>query len=61
MGLVKGGMRTPGSDVPCIFVGPGTGIAPMRAMIEQRIHQHSKGTLSTFLINDRQPSRLWKS
>jgi len=41
--LVKGGIRTPSSDVPCIFVGPGTGIAPMRAMIEQRVHEGDIG------------------
>ena len=61
VGLVKGGMRAPGSDVPCVFVGPGTGIAPMRALIEQRIHQRSKSMLSTVLSNDRQPSCIWKS
>ena len=43
VGIVKGGMRVPDSNVPCIFVGPGTGIAPMRAMIERRIHESSKG------------------
>ena len=42
--LVKGGIRTPSSDVPCVFVGPGTGIAPMRAMIEQRVHEGDKGS-----------------
>jgi sulfite reductase alpha subunit-like flavoprotein len=36
-------MRVPGASVPCIFVGPGTGVAPMRAMIEQRISEHAKG------------------
>ena len=44
-------MRTPGSDVPCIFVGPGTGIAPMRAIIEQRIHEGSKGMVAPFFVN----------
>jgi len=43
--VVKGGIQTPGPDVPCIFVGPGTGIAPMRAMIEQRLHNDDKGDL----------------
>jgi sulfite reductase alpha subunit-like flavoprotein len=43
VGLAKGSMRIPESDVPCIFVGPGTGIAPMRAMIEQRMLQRGKG------------------
>jgi sulfite reductase alpha subunit-like flavoprotein len=43
VGLVRGGMRPPESDIPCIFIGPGTGIAPMRAMIEQRVHENSKG------------------
>jgi sulfite reductase alpha subunit-like flavoprotein len=43
VGLVTGSMRVPEANVPCIFIGPGTGIAPMRAMIEQRIHHEVKG------------------
>ena len=51
VGLVKGSMKVPDAIVPCIFVGPGTGIAPMRAMIEQRIHHHATGiALNPFLI-----------
>lgn len=41
--VVKGGIRTPSTEVPCVFVGPGTGIAPMRAMIEQRVHEGDTG------------------
>jgi len=37
-------MKLPEIDVPCIFVGPGTGIAPMRAMIEGRVHKGAKGS-----------------
>lgn len=48
VGVVTGGIGAPESDVPCIFVGPGTGIAPMRAMIEQRIHNGSKSELISF-------------
>jgi sulfite reductase alpha subunit-like flavoprotein len=36
-------MKVPAPNVPSIFVGPGTGIAPMRAMIEERVHQGAKG------------------
>lgn len=45
IGLVHGGMRVPDQQIPCIFVGPGTGIAPMRAMIEQRVEENATGTL----------------
>ena len=39
-------MRIPVPSVPCVFVGPGTGIAPIRAMIEQRIRENATGTPS---------------
>jgi len=43
VGIVKGSMHVPESnDIPCIFVGPGTGIAPMRALIQQRMHNHTR-------------------
>jgi len=45
VGLVQGGMRVPDQQIPCIFVGPGTGIAPMRAMIEQRVGENARGTI----------------
>ncbi|KAH9477144.1 NADPH-dependent diflavin oxidoreductase 1 [Psilocybe cubensis] len=38
VGVRKGLLRLPGkNDTPVIFVGPGTGIAPMRSAIEQRV------------------------
>jgi sulfite reductase alpha subunit-like flavoprotein len=43
VGLVKGGMKVPSPEVPSIFVGPGTGIAPMRAMVEERVRRGAKG------------------
>lgn len=48
VGLVKGGMRLPKQEVPCIFVSPGTGIAPMRAMIEQRIDEGANCMFADF-------------
>lgn len=55
-------MRVPEVNVPCIFVGPGTGIAPMRAMIEERVHGGAKGNVD-FLhnLNVRQPTYIWQS
>ncbi|PPQ83917.1 hypothetical protein CVT25_000662 [Psilocybe cyanescens] len=38
VGIRRGLLRLPGkNDTPVIFIGPGTGIAPMRSAIEQRI------------------------
>ena len=38
VGIKKGLLNLPGNaDTPIICVGPGTGIAPMRSVIEQRI------------------------
>ena len=61
VGLVKGGMRVPEIDVPCIFIGPGTGIAPMRAMIEERVHGGAKGIIHWLknAYQNRQSTYFW--
>jgi len=44
IGLQKGFIRLPeNKETPIICVGPGTGIAPMRAIIEERVHNKSHG------------------
>ena len=47
IGLLKGLIRLPPDlETPVICVGPGTGIAPMRALIEERVHKGSRGRLT---------------
>src|SRR5579871_3977866 len=44
-------MRVPEARTPCIFIGPGTGIAPMRALIEERAKLDAKGTKVTYTVD----------
>ncbi|XP_021269649.1 NADPH-dependent diflavin oxidoreductase 1 isoform X2 [Numida meleagris] len=40
----KGGMKFPADpDIPVIMIGPGTGVAPFRAAIQERVAQGRKG------------------
>jgi len=59
--IVEGGMRIPRTDVACLFVGPGTGIAPMRAMIEERISQNADRIVPARPTDNRKPTYLWQS
>lgn len=48
-----GVMRPPGVQTPMILVGPGTGVAPFRAFLEDRWAAHMQGSplSSTFLVH----------
>ena len=45
VGLRKGFLSLPPtSETPILCIGPGTGIAPMRALIDHRVHEGAQGT-----------------
>ncbi|KAI8393659.1 uncharacterized protein BYT42DRAFT_551807 [Radiomyces spectabilis] len=47
--IAKGTMKLPpSSDIPLIAIGPGTGIAPMRSFIEERIKNNAKDNVLFF-------------
>ncbi|KAF7725891.1 NADPH-dependent diflavin oxidoreductase 1 [Apophysomyces ossiformis] len=48
MHIVKGTMSLPAPEVPLIAIGPGTGIAPMRAFLEERMSSYATVNILLF-------------
>ncbi|KAF9007017.1 hypothetical protein BDQ17DRAFT_1324286 [Cyathus striatus] len=48
IGILEGLIKLPSKETPVLCVGPGTGVAPMRAVIEERISEGSKSNTLYF-------------
>ncbi|KAK7439064.1 NAPDH-dependent diflavin reductase [Stygiomarasmius scandens] len=61
IGLQKGFIRLPeNKETPIICVGPGTGVAPMRAIIEERVHNESHENTLYFGCRSRHKDQHYK-
>ena len=52
-------LPSPDSDVPVIFVGPGTGVAPFRAFVQERRVTNAKGKAWLFFGEQHQNSEFF--
>ncbi|TPX48248.1 hypothetical protein SeMB42_g00672 [Synchytrium endobioticum] len=51
--VARGSLKLPADATPAIFIAPGTGIAPMRALIHERAHRGSSANVLFFGFRSR--------
>ncbi|KAF7330350.1 NADPH-dependent diflavin oxidoreductase 1 [Mycena venus] len=65
IGLQAGLIKLPADNAPVICIGPGTGIAPMRAVIQERLHMGATDNTLYFgcrsAIKDQHYASEWRS
>lgn len=57
IGFQKGFITVPDNSTPVLCIGPGTGVAPMRAVIQQRVHDGVAADANTLYFGCRSASK----